>query len=113
MKYWLLVFTLLTQVASADTVRLADGTSCSFDSDESNIELSVSAGKGINDEYGHYGEYHRDNDGVEISLTYKFGTPERLDCKALYEMELEKRRLELQLMKKKLELLDKAKDIKW
>ncbi len=104
--------------AFADTIRLADGTSCSFDADDSNTELTFGAGRDSTD-YSQHGDdaYNLEkwdrNDGFGISLTYRFGTPERLDCKALYDMELERRRLELELMKKKLAVMEKAQQIDW
>lgn len=103
----------------ADTVRLSDGNSCSFDSDDSPWELSLNTkamdGRGKrHDAFYDKGAWNRENNyelGAEIS--YRFGGPKRLDCSKLYNIQLNMKNAELKLLKQKLQILESHASINW
>ena len=119
MKKLTSLLVLLSGVTMADTVRLSDGNSCSFDADDSPWELSLqtkaSDGKGKrHDPYNDRKGWDARNDyevGAEIS--YKFGGPKRLDCSKLYNIQLNMKNAELKLLKQKLQILESHASINW
>ena len=115
-----LVFAALSSTAMADTVRLSDGNSCSFDADDTPWELSLE-GKNIHkgdDGFGKHNDskYFRskfDENHVGVKLSYSFGGPERLDCSKLYNMQLRTKEAELKLLEQQIELLQSNASIDW
>ena len=125
MKKTLIALALIgaSSVSMADTVRLSDGNSCSFDSDDTPWEMSFYgeqsdkqnggqiAGNGHNG--GANSIYDRDEFKVGTKLTYKFGGPKRLDCSRLYNIQLNTKNAELKLLEQKLQILQSNASINW
>ena len=114
----------LSSASMADTVRLSDGSSCSFDADDTPWELSLE-GKNINKDdfdngvspYGSNKNYHTnsnfDEQHIGLKLSYSFGGPKRLDCSKLYNIQLNTKDAELKLLQQKLEILQSNALIDW
>ena len=119
MKKLTLLLASVSLGTMADTVRLSDGNSCSFDADDSPWELSLitSARDGQGKRHDAYHDrkgWDKRNDyevGAEIS--YKFGGPTRLDCSKLYNIQLNMKNAELKLLKQKLQILESQASINW
>lgn len=105
-----------SSLVSADTVRLSDGNSCSFSTNDHPWELGFS-GKKLDHEKPErmYSLNNRQVDRFEIGmhLKYKFGGPDRLDCSKLYNMQLATKEQELKLLKEKLKIAESSTYIKW
>ena len=102
----------------ADTVRLSDGNSCSFSSNDHPWEFAVSGKKhDVEEQPGSflYRQRARDLDRYEmgLSLKYKFGGPRRLDCSKLYNIQLSSKEAELKMLREKLKILESSPYIKW
>jgi hypothetical protein len=113
-KLTLAMLCLLSCNAIADTVRNADGSSCQFDADDSNYSVELYAETGKEDrvnlmtQYQNYGQ--QDDHKIGVKFTYKFGIPDRLDCGKMYQQELKRRDLELEMLRKKLAALEATQD---
>ncbi|PTP50621.1 hypothetical protein [Vibrio splendidus] len=101
----------------ADSIRTSDGTSCSFDTSSSPYQLKayIENGSDTSNEYssGYSNDSYQDDRTVGIEFTYKFGGSDRLDCGKLYQLELETKLLELQIMKERATKLEAAQSIDW
>ena len=117
MKKILLGLMLVSSATMADTVRLSDGNSCSFDADDTPWSLSFEAKRVDKDDNGYYGTnkrfYNQDENHVGAKLTYSFGGPERLDCAKLYNIQLNTKNAELKLLEQKLQILQSNASINW
>ena len=117
MKKFALTLCLLPSLALADTVRLPDGNSCSFDSGTTPWRFKIESKKSDRDEedLGTFRnrDFQRDEVSVGASLTYSFGGPKRLDCSRLYEMQLRTKEAELKQLEQKVKLLSQAEGLKW
>ena len=116
----ILLLCAFSSASFADTVRLSDGNSCSFDAGDTPWELGFTADHvdGSNsDSRNGYNPYDADRLSNEyrvgVELSYKFGGPERLDCSRLYNMQLQSKEAELKALQKKLEMMEASEGIKW
>jgi hypothetical protein len=114
----LAVFTFAAcQPAVADTIRTADGISCSFDADDSPYEVETYIESGSDDYNNNYNDGYsntdRDDHKVGVKLTYKFGGPKRLNCDTLYQLELRDKSAKVKQLEAKIKMLEAAQDIKW
>ncbi len=100
-------------MANADTIRTADGISCSFDADESPYEVSLYAENGALDEDSTAWDSNTDQTTVGVQFTYKFGTPDRLDCGKLYNLELRSKEARVKELEAKLEALETVNAATW
>lgn len=110
----------LTSNALADSIRLPDGTSCSFDTYNSPWELEFgSSVRDVQNEYKDNPFYSSkpnsevDDVALNASITYKFGGPERLNCGRLYELQIRIKEAELKTMELQLKQLEEAAEIDW
>lgn len=114
----LLVLSILFAIPTwADTIRTADGISCSFDADDSPYEVEAYV-EGGRDDYSSnydngYNNSDRDDNRVGLKLTYKFGGPDRLNCDTLYQLELRDKSAKVKQLEAKIKMLEAAQDIKW
>lgn len=117
MKRFLLLTLLLSNVALADSIRTADGISCSFDSDDSPWEIETYAETGRDDYDSTNSDYSNNSNSndskVGVKLTYKFGGPRRLDCNSLYQLELRSKEAKVKELEAKVKALEAASNIKW
>ena len=112
--------TLFSNLVLADSVRLPDGTSCTFDSYNSPWELSLGTTvKNNNSDFekfpNHTPRANSEIDDVSVTgqIKYKFGGPKRIDCSRLFELQLRIKEAELKDMEMKLEKLKDASTIEW
>lgn len=121
MKKLLIALMFVSSASMADTVRLSDGNSCSFDADDTPWEMSF-YGENINknndgsfsgSEHQGQGLYDKDEFKVGTKLTYSFGGPKRLDCSKLYNIQLNTKDAELKLLQQKLQILQSNASINW
>lgn len=117
MRILLLLSVLFATPAWADTVRTADGISCSFDADDYPYEVQAYIESGSDDYNNKYSDGYsstdRDDQKVGVKLTYKFGGPKRLNCDDLYQLELRDKSAKVKQLEEKIKLLEEAQDIKW
>ena len=114
----ILLLLLSIGAAHADTVRTSDGSSCSFDSDDSAYEVSLYARSNNRDTrqnnfQNFHNNYNDNGEQIGIEFTYKFGGPKRLNCDSLYQIELRTKTAQLRLLEQKIKTLEKAQLIKW
>lgn len=127
-KHTLFIFSILlctlgtSFITHADSIRLPDGTSCTFDTYNSPWELSVSTAARDNDtDYEKFSDpvlrpksnVDRDDFEVRGQIKYKFGGPERLQCGRLFELQLRIKEAELKKLEMQMAKLEKAQDIDW
>ncbi len=118
-----LALVAVSGASMADTVRLSDGSSCSFDADDNPWEISLE-GKNVGknndgskfykadgDSYNDYSD--SDEQHIGLKLSYSFGGPKRLDCSKLYNIQLNTKDAELKLLQQKLEILQSNALIDW
>lgn len=112
-------FYLPTGVTSygQDEFRAADGTTCRSTMDGTKrIEVGAyGSGNRSNDNSyslpGYYGQGNGNNAGVYGRFTMSLdAAPDRMNCNILYKLELERRSLELEMMKRSLTSADRALD---
>lgn len=128
MKIWLkkpsITLLLMTCAPSAfaDSIRLPDGTSCSFDSYNTPWEFTVGTSvRGTDNDYEKLQNDIRngrpnsqmDDFNIKGEIKYKFGGPDRIDCSRLYELQLRVKEAELKDMELKLQKLRDATNIEW
>lgn len=119
-----LALVAVSGASMADTVRLSDGSSCSFDSDDNPWEIALE-GKNIakddndngvsryGDNKNYYTNSNFDEQHIGLKLSYSFGGPKRLDCSKLYNIQLNTKDAELKLLQQKLEILQSNALIDW
>ncbi|NKB39487.1 MAG: hypothetical protein GKR86_00245 [Ilumatobacter sp.] len=114
------VLACVSSATLADTVKLSDGNSCSFDADDTPWEVSLEgkAKQADNDGVSRYHDpagYYNNNDENHIGLkvSYRFGGPKRLDCSKLYDIQLRSKEAELRLLKQQLDILQSNASIDW
>ncbi|WP_298439203.1 hypothetical protein [uncultured Ferrimonas sp.] len=104
---------LLSSSALADTVRTSDGVTCSFDSGDTPYQLETYVDKGSD----HYDGYNYDQSqresNVGIKFTYKFGGPKRLNCDALYRMELRAKEARLKQLEQQIKAMEAVAAAQW
>lgn len=128
-KYLLLLASLGSSLALAQSGSLnlsLPGTYSSYQSDSfraNGLDCSMAIGSSTNVEFGVVGVINRDaavvstvqadpgkNVGVYGRITIPIGAPrDRLDCNELYELELRKKRIEIQKLERELENLKNLK----
>ena len=128
-KYLLLVCTLTNLAAQAQTGSLnlsLPGGYGSYQSDSfraNGLDCSMAIGSSTNVEFGVVGVINRDtttistvqsdpgrNVGVYGRITIPIGAPrDRLDCNELYQLELRKKRIEIQKLERELQNLKNLK----
>jgi hypothetical protein len=104
--------------AGQDEFRASDGTSCRSTMDGTKRVEVGSFATGGRTEYGstyslpgYVSTPAQGNVGVYGRYTWSLdGNPDRMDCKKLYELELEKKRLEVELLKRSLVSADQKLD---
>jgi len=114
----ILLLLLSIGAAHADDVRTSDGSSCSFDSDDSAVEVSLyvrSTNRDTrqNDFNNFHNNFNDNGEQIGIEIKGKFGGPKRLNCDALYQIELRTKTAQLRLLEQKIKTLEKAQLIKW
>ncbi|WP_422449400.1 MULTISPECIES: hypothetical protein [unclassified Endozoicomonas] len=101
----------------ADSIRTADGISCSFDADDSPWSVETYAEMGNDDYDNQYERGHnnsvRDNNKFGVKLVYKFGGPGRLQCNDLYQLELRDKEARVKQLEAKLKMYEKASNLAW
>lgn len=128
-KYLLLIGSLSSSLAIAQSGSLnlsLPGTYSSYQSDSfraNGLDCSMAIGSSTNVEFGVVGVINRDatvvstvqsdpgkNVGVYGRITIPIGAPQnRLDCNELYQLELRKKRIEIQKLERDLENLKNLK----
>ena len=119
MKYYIIPFMMMASVAYADSTALnlsLPGSSSNYQSDKfraGDLDCSNAIGSATNLEFGVTGIINpstnimgdEPNVGVFARITIPLGkrVKSRIDCNKLYELELEKKRLEVQRLRKELE----------
>ena len=74
-------------------------------------QIQVYAGSYSNEGDDYYGDTRRDS-GVHVGVTYSFGGgAKRLDCSKLYNIEVNRAKLELDKLKSEIEMLQKMKKL--
>ncbi|CAL9980337.1 hypothetical protein VPHD479_0230 [Vibrio phage D479] len=112
-----LAITAFSVPVFADSIRTADGISCSFDADDSPYEVEAYIENG-DESYDSryldgYNASDRDDNKIGLKLTYKFGGPKRLNCDTLYQMELRSKEAKLRELEAKLAAIEAAQSINW
>lgn len=116
MNKLILALCLVSPLSLADSIRTSDGTSCTSDTNNSpfEVETYVEGGNSQDEYFNSINSMNQSNNNqAGIKLTYRFGGPKRLACDKLYKMELETKRLELQLLRKKLKMMEAGKAANW
>ena len=119
MKKALLIFVAALSFNSfADSIRTADGISCSFDSDDSPFSVETYAETGSDDYSDRDTEvnedsYHRDGGRIGVKVIYKFGGPRRLDCNELYQLELREKNARVKQLEARLKVYEQASKVEW
>lgn len=128
-KYLVFAYLLCSSVVYAQTGSLnlsLPGSYSSYQSDSfraNGLDCSMAIGSSTNVEFGVVGVINRDtslittapndpgrNVGVYGRITIPIGAPkERLDCNELYQLELRKKRVEIQKLERELENLKNLK----
>lgn len=96
-----------------DEFRTSSGMVCRQSvSGEAQLQIGGLASKDDSEDsnYGvtwNRGNYQRDEKGMFIQLVIPIGVPDRINCKTLYDLEVEKQTIELQQLKTQIELLKK------
>jgi hypothetical protein len=128
-KYLLFICLLGTSIVNAQTGSLnlaLPGSYSSYQSDSfraNGLDCSMAIGSSTNVEFGVVGVINRDttivstatndpsrNVGVYGRITIPIGAPkDRLDCNELYQLELRKKRIEIQKLERELENLKNLK----
>ena len=119
MKYYIIPFMMMASVAYADSTALnlsLPGSASNYQSDKfraGDLDCSNAIGSATNLEFGVTGIINpstnmmgdEPNVGVFARITIPLGkrVKSRIDCNKLYELELEKKRLEVQRLRKELE----------
>ena len=119
MKYYIIPFMMMASVAYADSTALnlsLPGSASNYQSDKfraGDLDCSNAIGSATNLEFGVTGIINpstnimenEPNIGVFARITIPLGkrVRSRIDCNKLYELELEKKRLEVQRLRKELE----------
>lgn len=102
-----------------DEFRAADGTTCRSTMDGTKrVEVGTYANGGRGDPYGNYGlsgyntsTQSNSSAGVYGRLTVSLdASPSRIDCNRLYKLEIERRELELEIMKRSMTSADRRLD---
>ncbi len=118
-----LALVAISGASMADTVRLSDGSSCSFDADDNPWEIALEGknidkdgnGNGLStyNNKNYYNSSDSDEQHIGLKLSYSFGGPKRLDCSKLYNIQLNTKDAELKLLQQKLEILQSNALIDW
>ena len=121
MKYYIIFFVMMASTSYADTAALnlsLPGSSTNYQSDKfraGDLDCSNAIGSSTNLEFGVTGIINQSsniledspNVGVFARITIPLGKrpKSRIDCNKLYELELEKKRLEVQRLKEEVRQL--------
>lgn len=94
---------------SYDEVRTSDGTTCHSSTYGPQLQIGVAGGVGDDDQdHNYYGKSRtkQDEKAVYAQISIPIGGPARIDCTALYNLEVKRKQLELKQLEAQIKELE-------